>query len=176
VLGLDVGGVIIDRASEDSDTSFFGDRPLETPAVADAVECIATLTADVFASRVVVVSKAGPKTAARTREWLEHVGFYARTGIRPDDVHFVRDRAGKEPVCRRLGVTHFVDDRLSVLNHLVSVPHRYLFTGGLGASAPPDPARVPEDIVLAADWPTLRNLLIAQLADGLPAGSARLKS
>ena len=40
VLGLDVGGVIIDRASEDSDTSFFGDRPMETPAVSDAVEVL----------------------------------------------------------------------------------------------------------------------------------------
>ena len=44
-LGVDVGGVLIDRVAEGSDTSFFGDRPLETPAVPDAVGTIARLAA-----------------------------------------------------------------------------------------------------------------------------------
>lgn len=136
-LGLDVGGVIIDRVGEGTDTSFFGDRPLDTPAVAGAVESVALLVSTVFAGRVHLVSKAGPRTATRTRDWLDHVGFHRRTGLPPDQVHFVRDRADKAPICARLGITHFVDDRLDVLRALAFVPWRYLFTGGLGRHAPP---------------------------------------
>src|SRR3954452_3190791 len=132
VLGVDIGGVIIDRGGDGGDTSFFGDRPLETPPVAGVFDALAGLAADPFDYRVHLISKAGPRTVERTRAWLEHRDFHAITGIAPSAVHFVRERADKDPVCRRLGVTHFVDDRLSVLNLLPSVPHRYLFTGGLG--------------------------------------------
>jgi len=161
VLGVDVGGVLIDRVAEGSDTSFFGDRPLETPAVPDAVETIARLAAGPFAGRVHLVSKAGPKIEERTRAWLEHTGFYAATGLEPTQLHVVRTRADKEPVCRRLGVTHFVDDRISVLNHLTSVGSRYLFTGGLGSATPPRPEDVPGGIVVVDSWPRLAELLIA---------------
>jgi hypothetical protein len=151
--------VLIDRVGEDSDTSFFGDRPLETPAVPSAVETLAALAAGRFASRVHLISKAGPKISARTRDWLEHTGFAAATGISADHVHFVRNREDKAPVCRRLGVTHFVDDRLSVLTHLTSVPHRYLFIGGLGSHPAPAAADVPSWATVAGSWPELRELL-----------------
>jgi hypothetical protein len=42
-------------------------------------------------------------------------------------MHFCRARADKAPICKSLGVTHFVDDRLEVLGYLSSVPVRYLF-------------------------------------------------
>lgn len=170
VLGVDVGGVLIDRVGEGSDTSFFGDRPLETPAVPFAVESLAALAAGSFVARVHLISKAGPKVGARTRAWLEHTGFEAATGIPADYVHFVRTREDKAPVCRRLGVTHFVDDRLSVLVHLTSVAHRYLFTGGLGEHPPPAPADVPAWAQLVGSWPDLRRLLEADASRGGTAG------
>jgi hypothetical protein len=159
VLGVDVGGVLIDRVGEGSDTSFFGDRPLETPAVPLAVETLAALAAGAFAFRVHLVSKAGPKISTRTRAWLEHTGFAAATGIPADHVHFVRNREDKAPVCRRLGVTHFVDDRLSVLSHLTSVEHRYLFTGGLGGHPAPNPTDIPSWAQAVGSWPELRELI-----------------
>lgn len=163
VLGVDIGGVLIDRVGENSDTSFFGDRPLETPAVPGAVEALARLNADLFDGRVHLISKAGPKVSERTRNWLDHTGFADATGIDADHVHFVRHREDKEPVCRRLGVTHFVDDRVSVLTHLGSVPHRYLFTGGLGDEPAPDPRTVPAWAQLVADWPELERLMALSL-------------
>jgi hypothetical protein len=45
VLGVDIGGVIVDRVAENSDTSFFGDRPMETPAVEGAFDALAQLVA-----------------------------------------------------------------------------------------------------------------------------------
>ncbi|MEV0154471.1 hypothetical protein AB0H57_12125 [Micromonospora sp. NPDC050686] len=53
--------------------------------------------------------------------------FHARTGIGPDRLHFCRTRPEKGPIAARLGLTHFVDDRLEVLGYLDTVGHRYLF-------------------------------------------------
>lgn len=94
-LGVDVGGVIVALSGRDEDTSFFGSRPLETPAVAGVFEALATLTAEPFASRVHLVSKAGPKVAANTRGWLTHHDFFDRTGIPEANLHFVRERRDK---------------------------------------------------------------------------------
>ncbi|GAB3439525.1 hypothetical protein GCM10027570_03930 [Streptomonospora sediminis] len=153
VLGLDIGGVIIHRMAEDQDTSFFGETPMRTPAVAGAFEAIAALASDPFRDRVHLVSKAKPATAERTFRWLALHGFSRRTGVAEDHVHFVLERADKAPVCERLGITHFVDDRLDVLRHLAAVPHRYLFTGGGGAAAAP--GGLPEWAQQAATWPEL---------------------
>jgi len=129
VLGVDIGGVVIQRSGDagEDDTSFWGPNYLETPEVDDAVTTIAALARDRFPEAVYVVSKCGESTEARTREWLGHNRFYERTGIPPTRVHFCRKREEKAPICARLGVTHFVDDRLEVLSYLDDVPHRYLF-------------------------------------------------
>ncbi len=156
VLGLDVGGVLVDRVAERTDTSFFGDRPLDTPAVAGALEAIPELL-ELFGGRVHIVSKAGPKVSALTRQWLGVHGVTGDAGIRPDNVHFVRRRPEKHPICERLGVTHFVDDRLDVLGHLTTVEHRYLFTGGLGDHDPPP--QLPPWVTVVDTWPRLVGLL-----------------
>lgn len=164
VLGVDIGGVLIQRAAEDSDTSFFGQHPMQTPAVDGSFDALATLAAGVFAYRVHLISKAGPSTIERTQAWLHHTGFYAATGVAPAQVHFVRHRADKEPICRKLGVTHFVDDRLSVLSHLTSVPHRYLFTGGLAEVPDRGGHELPAGVELAETWPQLTEMLTATTA------------
>ncbi|WP_117214339.1 hypothetical protein [Allorhizocola rhizosphaerae] len=152
-LGVDVGGVIVALAEEGAeDTSFFGSRPLETPAITGVMEALAALTEQPFAGRVHLVSKAGPKVAGNTRAWLAHHRFFERTGIAESHVHFVRERRDKAPVCERLGITHFVDDRLDVLAHLESVEHRYLF------GRHPTPA-LPEWATPVATWAQFRTLL-----------------
>jgi hypothetical protein len=153
VLGLDVGGVVVDRAGDDDDTSFFGDRPMESPSVPDAFEAIASLAAGPFGGRVHIVSKAGPRVARLTREWLEHTGFYERTGLDATCLHFVRRRPDKAAVCVGLGITHFVDDQLGVLEHLGAVRRRYLLLAGLGSH--PRPSSIPGWVTVAERWPEL---------------------
>ena len=162
-LGLDVGGVIDDLVGRDSDTSFFGTRPLDTPAVADAFTTIAELVQGPFRGRAVIVSKAGPRVSARTLEWLRHHHFHELTGIAPADIHFVPARRDKHAVCRTAGVTHFVDDRLDVLENLATVSHRYLFIGGLGPEGRV-PSQVPAGVVLARSWPQLASQLRVTVA------------
>jgi hypothetical protein len=166
-LGVDVGGVIIDRVAENDDTSFFGSRPMETPQVPGTFEALALLTA-LFGGRVFVVSKAGPTVSARTLAWLAHHRFFEATGIVPENIHFVRQRIDKAAVCDAIGITHFVDDRLDVLAHLKNVPHRYLFVGGLGRN--PSPMSVPRWATVAASWPDLADLLTATVTSDLGPG------
>jgi hypothetical protein len=128
-LGVDVGGVIIDRINDGTDTSFFTKNYLNTTAVPGAVAVLARLVRERFGDNVFIVSKCGARTEAKTLHWLHHNGFFKQTGISPDHVRFCRTREGKAPICQGLGITHFIDDRLEVLSHLASVPHKYLFQG-----------------------------------------------
>jgi hypothetical protein len=129
-LGIDVGGVIIDRINDKTDTSFFGHNYLATTACPDAFECIRKLTREHFGiENVYLVSKAREKTEKRTKEWLVHHKFYDITGIKPENVYVCRDRDGKAPICKDLGITYFIDDRLEVLGYLTTVENLYLFQG-----------------------------------------------
>jgi hypothetical protein len=161
VLGVDIGGVIVDRVAENTDTSFFGERPLDTPAVVGAITALRELTLGPFQWRVFLVSKARRRTAETTRRWLDNIEFYERTGILRHNLHFVDNRRDKGPVCERLGVTHFVDDRVEVLQALTSVAYRYLFTGGLGENEPP--ANPPRELRVVDSWVALRHSILGTL-------------
>ncbi|MFF5180955.1 hypothetical protein ACFY2Q_23245 [Micromonospora sp. NPDC000316] len=156
-LGVDIGGVLIEPSDEDADTSFFGANYLRTPMVDGAFDALAAL-GPAF-DEVHLVSKCGEATERRTRGWLAHHDFSARTGIPADRVHFCRTRRAKAPIARELGLTHFVDDRLEVLGYLDSVPYRFLFR--------PRPAEVAAHAALlphvhrVESWPDLTSLLRA---------------
>ncbi|MEV0724531.1 hypothetical protein AB0I37_17350 [Micromonospora purpureochromogenes] len=123
-LGVDVGGVIIELSDGNEDTSFFGDNYLRTPPLDGVFEALAALVP--LFDEMYVVSKCAEPTEQRTRDWLAHHDFHARTGIGPERLRFCRTRPEKGPIAAELGLTHFVDDRLEVLSHLDTVPHRYL--------------------------------------------------
>lgn len=126
VLGVDVGGVIIDKVNDGTDTSFFSDNYLKTTAVPDAFETLAKLN-EIFKGNVVIVSKAGKNTASKTLKWMQHHNFHNITKIPDGKIYFCQKRAEKAPICEKLGITHFIDDKLEVLNYLTTVPHKYLF-------------------------------------------------
>jgi len=124
ILGVDVGGVIIDRQADGTDTSFFSKNYKRTPAVEGAFETLARLAGSF---EIHLVSKCGETVEGKTRSWLKTNSFHETTGISPDRLHFCRERKDKAAICATLGVTHFVDDRLEVLSYLGSVPHLFLF-------------------------------------------------
>jgi hypothetical protein len=127
-IGVDIGRVIIH--GDGADTNFFAhdlDEAMRTPAVGGAFAGVATLV-ERFDGRVWLVSKCGPKIQARSLAWLDHHEFWAQTGVDRSNVRFCRERPEKAVHARRLGLTHFVDDRLDVLQHLVGLVDRlYLF-------------------------------------------------
>jgi len=160
-LGVDIGRVIIDGSSHPTgdDTAFFKggmDNALRTPAMAGAFESIARLTAR-FDGHVWLVSKCGDRVQARTREWLAHHRFFERTGIDPEHLRFCRQRPEKAIHCRELDITHFIDDRLDVLDALEGiVAHRYLF-------GPQRSQYVTGDVTIELDWPAAESSVGATL-------------
>jgi hypothetical protein len=139
-LGVDIGRVIIGGGvvPGGGDTQFFsGDtaRMLATPAVPGAFETLARLVPRF--ERVWLISKCGERVQRRSRQWLDHHDFSARTGIPRDNVRFCLARPDKAVHCAELGITHFVDDRLDVHRALRGVvAHRFLF--GPQSAPPPD--------------------------------------
>ncbi len=127
VLGIDIGGVIIDKTNDQTDTSFFSDNFLKTTASPHVFEVLATLVERRFGHNTHIVSKCGRKVQEKSLLWLAHHDFYRRTGIPEGNVHFCRERSEKAPICEKLGVTHFIDDKLEVLSYLTTVKNKYLF-------------------------------------------------
>jgi len=131
-LGVDFGRVINDASSHPSgdDTSFLqgsDDEMLATPAMKGAIDSLTRLVLS-FDGRVWIVSKAGPRIQDNTERWLAHQDFFVKTGMPPSNLRFVRRRVEKVGQCQQLGITHFVDDRVEVIEALTGVvPHRYLF-------------------------------------------------
>lgn len=127
-LGIDVGGVIIDRKkNDDTDTSLFGPNYLNAFAVQGAFDAIRELASSRFEGEIYVVSKCGQNIERKTKEWMVHNRFPETTRVPMDKVFFCRRRADKAPICQKLGITHFIDDKLEVLSYLESVPNKYLF-------------------------------------------------
>lgn len=123
-LGVDIGGVISDRAIEDGPA--LADGVLAAEPIPAAFETLRLLH-ERFAGRVFVVSTCGVWMEHQSRRWLATRDLEGRTGISPYQVWFCRQRRDKAEIATELGLTHFVDDRLEVLSYLDAVPNRYLF-------------------------------------------------
>jgi hypothetical protein len=127
VLGVEIGGVIIDRINDKTDTSFFSENYLQTTAVPGVVESRRQLVEKRFGEHVYLVSKCGPKVEAKSLHWLDHHHFHQMSGVPSGNIRFCRERHENAGICRKLGITHFVDDRLEVLSHLTTVGKLFLF-------------------------------------------------
>lgn len=77
-----------------------------------------------------------------------------RSGVQQHQLHFVRERSGKATLCIKMGVTHFVDDRLSNLSLMTSVSRRYLFL-------PTKPDEVPSWVTWVPSWEKLEPQLLS---------------
>lgn len=119
VLGIDLGDTIFDRSVSPT-------QPFQ-----DALRVIKRLTEERFtAQHVHIVSKVNAEQMLRAEARLAEYGFFEATGIPEENLHFCAERSEKAPICERLGITHFIDDRVEVIYHLLNiVPHCYLFRG-----------------------------------------------
>jgi hypothetical protein len=158
-IGIDIGRVIIEGDRPGGDTSFLGggiDDVLRTPAIPGALETIARLT-EAFSGNVWLVSKCGRRMEEKTWIWLRDRQFSQVTGVPESHVRFCRERPEKANHARELALTHFVDDRIDVLEHLRDlVPHLFLF------GAEPDGA--PAWVCAVRGWEEAERAILATLS------------
>ncbi len=130
ILGIDIGGVVLDFIPQKGrELDFAGERYLETPEIGGAIDAIGELNRGRFEGEVYVVSRVheGPE---RVLSWLRNKDFFKRTGIPESHFNYCAERSEKAPICKAIGITHFIDDRAEVLRHLLGiVPHLYQFQG-----------------------------------------------
>jgi hypothetical protein len=122
VLGVDLGGVTMSR--EKNEAGIY-------PRILGSFEALSKLR-DRFKGNLVIVSRVNDKEQAQgILESLSSQGFFSFTGISLAAIHFCLKREEKAPICSRLGVTHFIDDRLEVLYHLhqAGIKNLHLFQG-----------------------------------------------
>jgi hypothetical protein len=151
-IGIDFGGVIVRNLREDrgEDTSLQNSSASEA-ARDGAFEAI-RLLCSAFDGRVWIISKAGPRMQERTLAWLQSVDFFSRTGLEPDHVRFCLQRQDKASICRELEISHFIDDRVHIVQILRGVvPHFCLF-GEPGAER-----FCPPWATFASTWPEVMN-------------------
>lgn len=117
MLGLDLGNTIVETTSD-------GKFPFD-----DAIRVIHRLVTEVFTSqRVFIVSRVNEEQYKRARAWIQKENLLERTGILEENIHWCAERNDKAPICEKLGITHFIDDRPEVLSYMSGiVPHRILF-------------------------------------------------
>ena len=124
----------------------------EIPPLAGAFDTIKDLLQR-FESRVWIVSKAGPRVQRLSMEWLEDHRFFEQTGMTHESVRFCRERRDKRLHAAELRLTHFIDDRYDVLDHLSGVVgNRYLFG---------PQHQIPRWAIHVPDWAAVRAALVA---------------
>ncbi len=125
VLGVDIGNVIINhRLSDPNDKTLYEERYSTIPPTENVFNALNKLNT-YFHNDVHLISKCTEWAEKKITEWLDYNDFYTKTGIDRSHVHFVRERSDKNTLCNKLGITHFIDDRLEVLSHMIE-PERTL--------------------------------------------------
>jgi len=151
-IGIDIGGVLTRDGDPNSTNILQWGPSWEAPGAFDAVRAIVEMFEP---ENVFLVSKVRPQGSMhrQTVRWLRTSLFHHKTGVLADNVVYVSAADGpdgKGVVASRLGLSHFVDDKLAVLEsvfadkagnsgHLVERFNGTLFhfaSGGSGVSAP----------------------------------------
>ena len=126
VLGVDIGNVIINHRGIEMTDELFENGYHTIPAMESVVDSLIQLKS-LFGNNIYLVSKCKVTADPKILSWLKKNSFFEQTGIPRDHVFFCRERSEKERICKQLNITHFIDDRLEVLSHLVgTVPNLYL--------------------------------------------------
>lgn len=127
-LGIDIGGTIIDRRNDAGDKDFFTKNYLNVPEIKDAFWVIKELNKR-FDNQVFLISACTEQVEINTMQWFEYHSFFAKTNITKEHIYFCRYRKIKNDICEQLNITHFIDDRIEVLQTLVYVKNLYHLSG-----------------------------------------------
>ena len=119
VIAFDLGGVIFARHN---DNRFFKKNYLETTLNPGIYTLITKLSKDPT-NKLIVISKAFPKNAKRSKEILDLYNLTEHF----NSIIFCEDNASKYPIAKAMKAKIMIDDKPEVLAHFDSSIHRFLF-------------------------------------------------
>lgn len=150
-LGVDIGGPVMASPND----LFFSDRYLEVPMVPGVRSSLSRLRSR-FAAHIYLIST-NIRRRPQALEILQKHRILDLVGR--DHVVMCDTDTAKANACRELGISHFVDDRIEVLELLVTVTRRYLFISDSEAGTGPS---LPSNTLLVSSWSAIeRDLLPA---------------
>ncbi len=166
ILGLDIGGIIINRCKTETVRTLWQDPEnyQDTPEVSGAIQSIGELwnsPCSPFREHIFLVSRVKtPEGEGKTIKWLRDHLFSERTGVPEKNIIFCEERFQKVGIVQEKRITHFVDDRLEVLG-LMSGAISYLY---LLNKNPNDNTVIDESIItdISKDWKSLLPKLLSK--------------
>jgi hypothetical protein len=164
ILGIDLGGVVFDFKPVFKPEGLTREEVLATPEVRDSIESLAYLNQTIFKDSIYLVSKYGKNSGPdSTKDWLEQHNFHERTGIPIDHLYQCSEKEGKAPIVKKLGITHFVDDRAEVMSFFADfVPNLYHFQS-LCEDRTVWASKIPH-LIFVHDWKELTQILLEKNA------------
>ncbi len=135
--------------------ALYGALTVEAPPVAGALETLARLPGELF-----IVSARRPENEAHAHAWMKRHHVY--DVVSEDRVFFCREGKEKNAHATRLGLTTFLDDKLSYLAHLSPEMQRVLFDID-GAAAR---LELPSDVRVARAWEEFYDIVASDVARG----------
>lgn len=143
-IGMDIGGVIRGKATERQSVEEY----LVVNPLSDATKVIKALV-DKFGSKNIFIISRCPEYAEDViLLWLDKK-IFTNIGFKRSNVYFCRERADKARIAQRLKLSHFIDDRIDVLDAMKDiVVNRILFTGGSNH----DNTVIDDSIIVLDNW------------------------
>ena len=90
---------------------------------------------------------------------LRRSQFWEKTGIPRGNIYFCLKNRRKIDICKKLGITDFIDDRLSVLKHMESLKCRFAFSP-TKSNMKHYPEIYPQ-VIAVRSWEELRPILLS---------------
>ncbi|MEX0917435.1 MAG: hypothetical protein WDZ90_02855 [Candidatus Paceibacterota bacterium] len=127
-LGVDLGNVIIDHNGFGTTPEFFqsGDYNI-IPPVSGVFDALSQLSKERFGGNIFVAYNATDVADQKITSWLEAHDFFQKTSVSRYRVRRTQNVRNKLSLCGFYKATHFIDDRLEVMSHLIGkVENLYL--------------------------------------------------
>jgi hypothetical protein len=120
-IGIDIMGVILPKAIETGTFEEF----MACSALPDAIQSIKKTVNLYKPENVFIISRCPEFAENGIMRWFDEHNFFVETNFIRSNVYFCREQADKAPIAKRLKLSYFIDDKMSVLDYMEDVvPNR----------------------------------------------------
>jgi len=118
-VAVDIGGVIVQHGDGEGAGFLDEDTFLQAREVEGSYAALEQLVRVYGQENVFILSRARENVSRRSVEYFMHTRLVERTGVDPQRILFVRERAEKRDVMARLGIGLLIDDTWTVIRHVL---------------------------------------------------------